>query len=138
MAGLGAVGIPVAGVYFSGSVIGLSAAGITSGLAALGLGLGMVPGIGVAIVIGAIIFTTLSKVFDIGGKRKKEKVLVEKERRAQQTIKNLQETINYLIDQINYLDEKAKDAQANKEAVKELTKRLNMLYSVINKKKASV
>jgi hypothetical protein len=42
-AGLAAVGVPIAAVYFSGSVIGLSAAGLTSGLAALGLGLGMVP-----------------------------------------------------------------------------------------------
>lgn len=51
------VGVPVAAVYMSGSVTGLSAAGIASGLAALGLGgvLGlsaMVTGIGVAIVVG--------------------------------------------------------------------------------------
>lgn len=53
-----AVGVPIAAVYLSGSVTGLSAAGITSGLSALGLGgvLGlssMVTGIGVAIVLGA-------------------------------------------------------------------------------------
>ena len=52
-----AVGVPVAAVYLSGSVTGLSAAGVTSGLAALGLGgvLGlsaMVSGIGVAIIGG--------------------------------------------------------------------------------------
>jgi hypothetical protein len=34
----GAVGVPLAAVYLSGSVIGMSAAGITSGLATLGLG----------------------------------------------------------------------------------------------------
>ena len=48
-----AVGMPIAAVYLSGSVVGLSASGITSGLAALGLGgvLGlssMVTGIGTA------------------------------------------------------------------------------------------
>ena len=32
----GAVGVPLAAVYFSGSVIGMSAAGLTSGLATLG------------------------------------------------------------------------------------------------------
>ena len=52
-----AVGIPIVAVYLSGSAVGLSAVGITSGLAALGLGgvLGlssMVTGIGVAILIG--------------------------------------------------------------------------------------
>ena len=51
------VGVPIAAVYLSGSVTGLSAAGIVSGLAALGLGgvLGlsaMVTGFGVAIVAG--------------------------------------------------------------------------------------
>jgi len=55
-AGLAAVGVPIAAVYVSGSVIGLSVAGITSGLAALGLGLGMVPGIGVAVLLGTGVF----------------------------------------------------------------------------------
>ena len=49
---LASVGVPVGAVAVSGSVFGLSAAGVTSGLAALGLGLGMVPGLGVAIGIG--------------------------------------------------------------------------------------
>ena len=47
-----ATGVPIGAVAVSGSVFGLSAAGITSGLAALGLGLGMVPGIGAAVGIG--------------------------------------------------------------------------------------
>jgi hypothetical protein len=51
-ASLASVGVPVGAVAVSGSVFGLSAAGITSGLAALGMGLGMVPGIGVAVGIG--------------------------------------------------------------------------------------
>ncbi len=51
------VGVPVAAVYLSGSVTGLSAAGIASGLAALGMGgmmglSAMVTGIGVAIIVG--------------------------------------------------------------------------------------
>lgn len=51
-AGLAATGIPIAAVAVSGSVFGLSAAGITSGLAALGMGLGMVSGIGVVAALG--------------------------------------------------------------------------------------
>lgn len=49
---LAATGIPIAAVAVSGSVFGLSAAGITSGLAALGLGLGMASGLGVAVALG--------------------------------------------------------------------------------------
>jgi len=51
-ASLASVGVPIAAVAVSGSVFGLSAAGITSGLAALGLGLGMASGLGVAVGIG--------------------------------------------------------------------------------------
>jgi uncharacterized tellurite resistance protein B-like protein len=97
-AGLLAVGIPIAAVYFSGTVIGLSAAGITSGLAALGLGFGMVPGIGVAIIAGTIVFVGLSHVFDIGGKHRKEKALKEAVREAQIVIRNLQQTMDMLVE----------------------------------------
>lgn len=138
IAGLGAVGVPVAAVYFSGSVVGLSAAGITSGLAAVGLGLGMIPGIGVAILLGSAIFIGITKVLDVGGKRKKKKHQLEKERRAQMVIKNLQETINMLIDKITDLDEKAKDAEANKEAIQKLQSVLKNLRQIQNSKKREV
>ncbi len=57
----GAAGVPFGVIYVGGSVTGLSAAGITSGLAALGMGgvLGlsaMVTGIGVAIIIGGTVY----------------------------------------------------------------------------------
>jgi len=56
-----AIGLPVAAIYFSGSVVGLSAAGFTSGLAALGLGglLGlssMLTGVGVVLVAGVVTY----------------------------------------------------------------------------------
>jgi uncharacterized membrane protein YebE (DUF533 family) len=68
-----AVGVPVAAVYLSGSVTGLSAAGVTSGLAALGLGgvLGlsaMVSGIGVAIIGGVGAYKAVQWVMG-GGER---------------------------------------------------------------------
>ena len=52
-----AVGVPLAAIYLSGSVMGVSAAGITSGLASIGMGgvLGfssMFTGIGVAVLLG--------------------------------------------------------------------------------------
>ena len=66
-AGLSAVGVPIAAVWFSGSVIGLSAAGITSGLAGLGalIGIGgMIPGIGVAILLGTGLFVGVNALLD--------------------------------------------------------------------------
>jgi hypothetical protein len=92
-AGLGAVGVPLAAVWFSGSVIGFSAAGITSGLAALGAlaGIGgMIPGIGVAILAGAGIFMGINWLLDPGDTRKKDELKREKERKAQLVIKNMQ------------------------------------------------
>src|SRR5205085_10284638 len=89
-AGLPAVGIPIAAVSVLGSVGGLSAAGITSGLAALGLGLGMVPGIGVAIIGGTVVYGGLSKVLDVGGRQAKERAQAEAERKAELVIRNMQ------------------------------------------------
>jgi uncharacterized tellurite resistance protein B-like protein len=96
-AGLSAVGVPVAAVWFSGSVIGLSAAGITSGLAGLGalIGIGgMIPGIGVAILLGTGIFMGVNALLDTGDKSKKAQLQAEKERKAQLVIKNMQGAIN--------------------------------------------
>ena len=53
---LAASGVPLGAVAVSGSVFGLSAAGMTSGLAALGLGFGMATGIGVVAAIGVASF----------------------------------------------------------------------------------
>lgn len=135
--GLTAVGIPIAAVYFSGSVIGLSAAGITSGLAALGLGLGMVPGIGVAILIGVAGYYAVHKLLDGGNKRKKLALQSERERRAQLVIQNLQEAINDLLGRLTSLQEAADRAKANEDAIKQLNLRLRALQQLLAKRKAA-
>lgn len=56
LAGLAAAGVPVAAVAVSGTVWGLSTAGIISGLTALGLGFGLAPGLGVVVAIGVASF----------------------------------------------------------------------------------
>lgn len=71
-AGLGAVGVPLAAVYLSGSIIGLSAAGISGGLAALGLGLGMVPGIGVVVLLSVLAYKSCKMLFGNGNRAKEE------------------------------------------------------------------
>ncbi|MBP0005178.1 MAG: TerB family tellurite resistance protein [Cyanobacteria bacterium SBC] len=144
-AGLSAVGVPVAAVWFSGSVIGLSAAGITSGLAGLGalIGLGgMIPGIGVAILLGTGIFIGVNTLLDTGDKSKKAKLQAEKERKAQLVIKNMQDAINQLVERIAKLQEKtahlessAADAEANREAIQRLTERLKFMQQSVAKRK---
>jgi uncharacterized tellurite resistance protein B-like protein len=134
-AGLSAVGVPIAAVYFSGSVIGLSAAGITSGLAALGLGFGMVPGIGVAVLVGAGIFMGLSHFLDVGGNQEKERLRAERERKAQLVIKNLQGALNGVIERIETLQKAATDADANREAICILTEKMRYLQQLLKKRK---
>ncbi len=135
VSGMTAVGVPIAAVVYSGSVVGLSAAGITSGLAALGLGLGMIPGIGVAILIGTAAFVGLNYLFDTGNKRKKEEHRNERERKAQLAMENLQETINHLVERMERLQGDAADAKANKEAIELLNERLTKLQQVLARRK---
>ncbi|HEY3354750.1 MAG TPA: DUF533 domain-containing protein [Polyangia bacterium] len=52
LARLAAVGVPIGAAAVSGTVQGLSAAALTSGLAALGLGLGVTGGVGVCLLLG--------------------------------------------------------------------------------------
>jgi uncharacterized tellurite resistance protein B-like protein len=135
VSGMTAVGVPIAAVVYSGSVVGLSAAGITSGLAALGLGAGMMPGIGVAILIGTAAFVGLNYLFDTGNKRKKEQYRRERERKAQLAMENLQETINHLIDRMARLQGAAADAKANKEAIQLLNERLANLQQILARRR---
>jgi hypothetical protein len=139
-AGLSAVGVPIAAIYFSGSVVGLSAAGITSGLATLGLGglLGlsaMVTGIGVVALVGAGIYMGVSHALDIGGKREKEQLEELQKRKAQLVIENLQEAINGLIEQMQALQA---DAATNREAIALLKDRLRKLQGITNQRRAAV
>jgi hypothetical protein len=147
-AGLTSAGVPLAAVWFSGSVLGFSAAGITSGLAGLGamVGLGgMIPGIGVAIVAGAGIFMGVNWLLDTGDHRKKDQIKAERERKAQLVIENMQGTINSLVEQITKLQEKATNleesaasAQANREAIRILTERLRFMQQSVTKRKQAV
>lgn len=133
-AGLSAVGFPIVVVSFLG-ISGLSAVGISTGLAALGLGFGMVPGIGTAALIGALVFIGVNKLLDTGSERKKEAHQHERERKAQLVIQNLQETINHLVDRMARLQEDAADAKANKEAIEQLNERLRNLQRILARRK---
>jgi hypothetical protein len=97
-----AASVPITALFFSGSVIGLSAAGITSGLAALGLGglLGlsaMVTGIGTVVVLGVPAYAAAR--WALGGKerelaRQREHMIQEIIKRHQGAIEDLAEDQN--------------------------------------------
>lgn len=98
----GAVGVPLAAVYLSGSVVGISAAGMTSGLAALGMGgvLGfssMFTGIGVAVLLGVGTYKGIKKITGMGElERNKQREMMLKE-----IAKNSQRALNYLVEDVN-------------------------------------
>ncbi|EKO3692665.1 hypothetical protein P0F02_000697 [Vibrio metschnikovii] len=110
----GAVGVPLAAVYLSGSVVGLSAAGLTSGLATLGLGgvLGfssMATGIGVAVLIGVGAYKGirhLTGANELDKAKRRELMLNE-------IIKQTQRTISYLIEDLNIITSKLNEALQN-------------------------
>lgn len=122
----GAVGVPLAAIFLTGSVTGLSAASITSGLAFLGFGgiLGfssMVTGIGTAITLAILTQKGLKKLTgssEIEKARRKEFLL-------QEIIKQTQYSINCLMSDINYL---AKNLLNALEVAKEQKKKIEKIY----------
>ena len=133
VSGLTAVGVPAAAVYFSGSVVGFSAAGITSGLAALGLGFGMVPGIGVAVLAGMATFIGVRWLLSGRKADKKNDGRAENDRRTQLVMMNLQATINLLADRIADLEIQADTAEANEKAIDTLTRRMKALEKLMSR-----
>lgn len=127
-----AVGIPLAALYFSGSITGVSAAGITSGLAALGFGgilgfSGMVSGIGILILAGSATYQGVKKLTgrtDIENNKRREALL-------EQIIQNTQKTLNYLIDNVNDISNQlvdlTKTESINQVKIVKLTKLMAML-----------
>lgn len=119
-----AVGVPLAAVYLSGSVIGLSAAGMTSGLAALGMGgvLGlssMATGIGVAVLIGVGTYAGVRKLTganELSRFKRRELMLNEVIKQTQSTLSLLIQDINYITVKLNelLLKHDAQDAQIQK------------------------
>ena len=127
-----AVGVPVAAVYLSGSVTGLSAAGIASGLAALGLGgvLGlsaMVSGIGVAILAGGAAYKGVRRA--LGGSERnrasrRELMLQDVLRIHQGAIINLGEDMSFFGERIAAL---SKETERNRGAIDRLSREVTLL-----------
>ncbi len=137
-----AVGTPLAAVYLSGSVIGMSAAGLSSGLAALGMGgaLGlssMATGIGVAVLLGVAAYSGIKKVT---GANELDRFKV-RELMLDAVIKQTQLTITLLIDDLNFITLKINGCIRNQneqdEKLKQFTtilKQLTGAGNVLSKK----
>lgn len=130
------VGVPIAAVYVSGSVVGLSAAGITSGLAWLGLGglLGlssMLTGIGVVILIGAGTYAGARRLM---GSRERE-LKKRREHMIQEVIKRHQKAIADLADDINTIAAKMEEymshSDRNQERLVQLEDELQTFRSAL-------
>ena len=131
----GAVGVPIAAVYISGSVVGLSAAGIASGLASLGLGgiLGlssMVTGVGVCILIGVAAYNTISWLTG-GGQRdkasKREIMLEEILSIHNKTVVSIFQDVNYLANRIHSC---AKEDNFDRSSILKLSEELTVFSGV--------
>ena len=126
----GAVGVPMAAVYLSGSVVGVSAAGMTSGLAALGMGgiLGfssMFTGIGVAVLLGVGAYKGVRKFSGLDDLEKNK----EREMMLKEVAKNAQKTLNYLVEDINALNEQLQQAFTEQDIMNEKTRQLALRLS---------
>ncbi|PDW00798.1 hypothetical protein [Candidatus Viridilinea mediisalina] len=134
-AGLAAVGVPIAAVYVSGSVIGLSAAGITSGLAALGLGLGMVPGIGIAVLLGTGAFLGVQALLEGSNAQQQSRLRKQIQQRAKALIAHLEHMIT-LLDQHIQAVAQAADTRANGMKLAALYSRRRALQQMIARRRA--
>ncbi len=130
------VGVPVAAVYLSGSVTGLSAAGVTSGLAALGLGgvLGlsaMVTGIGNVVVGGVAVYRGSRWIMNPGAHaraQRREAKLQEILRNHQRAIANLAEDIGHLGVRLVGLTE---DVEVNRARIKKLASGMTLFGNAL-------
>ena len=139
-----AIGFPIAAVYLSGSVVGLSAAGITSGLASLGLGgvLGlssMITGVGALVLIGV---AAHSGVKWVTSHSHNEKVKNKRDFLIAEAMRKNQETISALIEDIGFLSEKIeecmKDIALNEEKIRVLAKKIKMWSDAVKPKSTDI
>jgi len=120
-----AAGVPLAAVYISGSVVGMSAAGITSGLATLGLGMGMTGGLAVISIIGVLSY---KGVKHLTGANELDKYKT-RELMLHDVIKQTQKTISLIIDDVNYIVQKLNDTILNHSEQTEKIKKLTQMVA---------
>lgn len=132
------VGVPIAAVYLTGSVTGLSAAGITSGLATLGFGgvLGlssMVTGIGTVVVGGVAAYQGMRWLMNRSGRDKahrRELMLQEVLLIHQKAIANLAEDIRHFSERLLTL---TADVERNRATIELLSREMTLLGNALGR-----
>ena len=136
-----AVGVPIAAVYISGSVVGLSAAGMTSGLAALGFGglLGlssMATGIGVAVLLGLAAYKGVQWVTT--GNKDKERTQL-RDLMLHEVLRNHQKAIAALGEDLAYFARKivelSRDVLENKLRIEKLGQEVTLFAEALTQLK---
>jgi hypothetical protein len=134
----GAVGLPLSAVYLSGSVVGLSAAGITSGLASLGIGgifglSSMVTGVGTVVLLGFGAYKGAKWLTDFCSK---DEAISKREFMIQEIIRINQKTISNLAEDINYFAKKliavTKETEINRIMIDKLNKELTIFCDAVS------
>jgi len=118
-----AAGAPLAAVYISGSVIGMSAAGITSGLATLGMSMGMTGGLAVIGIIGVLSYKGvkhLTGANELDKYKTRELMLHDVIKQTQKTISLIINDINYIVGRLNAVQLSEEDLKNNNENIKKL------------------
>ncbi len=127
-----AAGVPLGAVYLSGSVIGMSAAGMTSGLATLGMGglfglSSMATGIGTVAILGVVTYRGAKHLMGLNEKDR----FTTRAIMIQEALKLSQKTISLIIKDINLLTKEFNDLATSHgtiyENCKELEKRTRQL-----------
>lgn len=124
-----AVGVPMAALYMSGTA-GVSAIGMTSGLATLGMGgvLGfssMFTGVGVLALLGISSYQGMKKITGLNDEKNNK----QRELMLQEIIKNNQKSLQILIEDVNNITDKLmheiKKGEENSIKIQKLAKILN-------------
>jgi len=128
-----AAGVPLAAVYISGSVIGMSAAGITSGLATLGMGMGMSGGLAIIGLIGVVSYKGVKRLTganELDKYKTRELMLKEIIKLSQKTTSLIIEDINLIIKQLNSVMSSQEDLKNENEDIIHLL----IMRNAVNKK----
>jgi len=118
-----AAGVPLAAVYISGSVIGMSAAGITSGLATLGMGMGMTGGLAVIGIIGVLSYKgvkNLTGANELDKYKTRELMLHDVIKQTRKTISLIIDDVNYIVQKLNTTELSQKELESDNENIKKL------------------
>ncbi|MBF0794368.1 hypothetical protein BU072_00730 [Mammaliicoccus vitulinus] len=125
------VGVPMAALYLSGTA-GVSAIGMTSGLATLGMGglLGfssMFTGVGVLALLGITSYQGMKKLTGLNDEKNNK----HRELMLQEIIKNNQKSLQYLIEDVNTISSKLiNEIKSGEQNSKKIEKLGNILRSI--------